>query len=142
VESVAARASQRSLNRALNEGLTGRTAGLRAEVIFEKYAYEMQLRLMASDSLYRITLQPAADTVTGARVIARTQTSFAGRWSAGTKRLDYGFYTPFQGQANTAPIVSGGDFTVTPNGALTIPSEYSKAFPGARIYGIDPIITR
>lgn len=134
-----ARASQRSLNRALNEGLTGRAAGARAEELFENYAYQMQQRLMASNSPYRITLQPAANATTGARAIARTRTSFAGRWQAGTKRLDYGFYSVFEGQANSARILSGADFTVTPNGAFGIPAEYSTAFPGARIYGIDPV---
>jgi hypothetical protein len=76
VENVMARVSQRSLKRALREGLSGRAAGARAEAIFENYGYDMQLRLMAADSPYRITLQPAGESSTGMRAIARTQSSF------------------------------------------------------------------
>jgi hypothetical protein len=71
-------------------------------------------------------------------VIARTRTSFAGRWRAGTKRLDYGFYSILHGRANTARILGGADFTVTPDGAFGIPGEYRGAFPDAIIYGVDP----
>ena len=138
VEAVAARAGRFAVNRAQASGLTGRAAGAQAEATFENYAYQLQQRLMAAESPYRMTLQPASALGTGARVIARTQTSFVGRWTAGAKRLDYGFYSRFQGQANTAPVLSGGDFTVTRGGAFGVPAEYAPAFPGARIYGIDP----
>jgi hypothetical protein len=133
-----ARASQKALSRALGEGLSGRAAGHRAEAIFETYALQMQKRLMAANSQYRITMQPAASVATGERMIARTRTSFAGRWSRGAKRLDYGFYAVYGGQANNARILSGTDFTVTTNGALRIPQEYASAFPGATIIGVDP----
>ena len=138
-----ARAARRALNKALGEGLEGVKAGRRAEQIFESYALQMQKRFMAADSPYRITTQPAALISSGARVLARSKTSFSGRWTAGAKRLDYGIYSTFEGKANTARILSGGDYTVSPNGATTIPSEYAQAFPGATIFGIDPkTITR
>jgi hypothetical protein len=133
-----ARASQRALNKALGEGLTGQNAGHRAEQIFETYALQMQKRLMATNSPYRITMQPASSALTGDRILARSKTSFAGRWRAGAKRLDYGFYSVYEGQANSARILSGADFTVTTNGALGIPKEYASAFPEATIFGIDP----
>jgi RHS repeat-associated protein len=138
VERVTARAARMSLNRAQATATSQRAAGRAAEELFENYAYQMQQRLMAAQSPYRITLQPAADAASGARVVARTRTSFVGGWRRGSKRLDYGFYSRFQGEANTAPIVSGGDFTVTPGGAARVPQEYSAAFPGATIHGIDP----
>jgi hypothetical protein len=137
VESVAARASRFSLRRAQASGATGRAAGAQAEGIFENYAYQMQQRLMAAESPFRMTLQPAASANTGVRVLARTQGSFGGRWTSGTKRLDYGFYNPTQGPANAAPVLSGGDFTVTTGGAFRVPGEYAGAFPGTRVWGID-----
>lgn len=75
---------------------------------------------------------------TGERVLARSQSSFAGRWRSGTKRLDYGIYDSLLGGANNGKILSGADFTVTPGAAAGIPAEYKSAFPGASILGIDP----
>ncbi len=139
VEGLAARASRFALRRAQAGGATGRVAGRRAEEIFEKYAYQLEQRLMAAESPFRITLQPAADAATGARALARTRGSFVGRWVSGTKRLDYGFYESVSGGANSSRILSGGDFTVSPGGAFGIPAEYSQAFPGSTIFGIDPL---
>ena len=138
IEKVLSRAAGRARNKTLAEGLEGIKAGRRAEQIFESYALQMQKRVMAANSPYRITTQPAALISSGARVLARTKTSFSGRWTAGAKRLEDGIYSIFEGKANTARILSGGDFTVTPNGATKIPSEYAQAFPGVTIFGIDP----
>jgi len=138
VKNLAARAARRSLNRSLGSGLSGRAAGAQAEVYFEKYAYQLQQRLMAANSPFRITLQPAALDSTGARVLARTRGSFSGRWVSGTKRLDYGLYDSTIGNANSATILNGADFTVTLGAAAGIPAEYQSAFPFTEVFGIDP----
>lgn len=136
-ERVAARAARMSVNRALATGITGNRAGWLAESIFEKYAYQMNQRLMAINSPSRITTQVASSINTGERVFARTRGSFRGRWNREAKRLDYAFYNKYQGNANNAPVISGGDFTVTRGAASNIPEEYAPTFPSARIYGID-----
>jgi hypothetical protein len=108
--------------------------------LFDTYAYQMQQRLMASGSPYRITTQAAGSLATGARVSARTISSFRGGRTGGAKVLDYGFYLREQGGANTAPIVSGTDFTVSLRKAIAagVPVEYGPAFPGARLFGVNP----
>jgi hypothetical protein len=138
LENVANRASQRSMVRAQAVQANQRKAGYLAEDYFEKYAYQLQLRMMKAESPYRITTQAAADISTGERVLARTKGSFRGGYTEDSKRLDYGIYSRFQGRANTAPILSGADYTVTPGGAFKNPLEYSTAFPNTKVFKIDP----
>ena len=95
---------------------------------------------MDSGSPYRITTQAAGDFESGERVLARTLSSFRGGRTMGAKILDYGFYLPEQGGANTAPILSGTDFTVSLRKAMAagVPTEYGPAFPRARLFGVNP----
>ncbi len=134
------RASRRAVNRALATGARGAEAGFLAEEMVEKYAYQMQLRLMAFGSPFRIATQVAGDWATGQRVLARTVSSFRGPRTSGAKILDYGVYFGARGGANTAPILSGTDFTVSLRTARAsgVPTEYSRAFPGARLFGVNP----